>query len=91
MTHQTNSTLQWEHVQPDKMRPHISGKTVIAGHTPQMSEEILDLGFLKLIDTNACRGGWLTAREAVSGKVIQTDESANVRERFLAAREIQHS
>jgi serine/threonine protein phosphatase 1 len=79
MTHQTNSTLQWEHVQPDKMRPHISRKTVIAGHTPQMSGEILDLGFLKLIDTNACHGGWLTAWEAVSGTVIQADENAKVR------------
>jgi serine/threonine protein phosphatase 1 len=79
MTHQTNSTLQWEHVQPDKMRPHISGKTVIAGHTPQMSGEILDLGFLKLIDTNACRGGWLTALEARGGAIVQANELGHIR------------
>ena len=79
MTHQTNSTLQWEHVQPGEMRPHVSGKTVIAGHTPQMSGEILDLGFLKLIDTNACRGGWLTAWEAPFGNVVQANDNRNVR------------
>jgi serine/threonine protein phosphatase 1 len=91
MAEQSSNTLQWEFVEPKKMRPHLSGKTVFAGHTPQTSGEILDLGFLRAIDTDCSRKGWLTACEVFSGKVIQTDESANVRERFLAAREIQHS
>jgi serine/threonine protein phosphatase 1 len=69
------------------MRPHYSGKTVFAGHTPQTSGEILDLGFLKVIDTDCSRGGWLTACEDLSGKVIHTNESANIRHRFLTARE----
>jgi serine/threonine protein phosphatase 1 len=62
-TVQPNTTLQWTFVEPEKMPPHISGKVVIAGLTPQTSGELLDLGFLKVIDTEASRGGWLTALE----------------------------
>jgi serine/threonine protein phosphatase 1 len=79
MTHQTNSILQWEHVRPDKMRPHVSGKTVIAGHTPQTSGKPLDLGFLKAIDTNACRSGWPTALEAHNGEIIQANQDDQLR------------
>jgi serine/threonine protein phosphatase 1 len=79
MAEQSNTTLQWEFVEPATTRPHYSGKMVIAGHTPQTSGEVLDLGFLKVIDTDCCRGGWLTAFEALSGNVIQTNQSAIVR------------
>lgn len=72
-------TLRWlslrDHVPPSR---HCSGKTVIVGHTPQ--PEILDLGYLKCIDTNCCKGGWLTALDVDSGQVWQVDEKGNVRE-----------
>jgi serine/threonine protein phosphatase 1 len=45
MTAQSNTTLQWTFVEPEKMRLHMSGNVVIAGHTPQPNGEILDLGF----------------------------------------------
>jgi serine/threonine protein phosphatase 1 len=61
------------------MRPHFSGKTVIAGHTPQISGEPLDLGFLKLIDTDASRGKWLTALEVGNGTIIQANQEGQVR------------
>lgn len=79
MTEQSNTTLQWEHVQSNQMRPHYSGKTVIAGHTPQTSGEPLDLGFLKVIDTDASRGGWLTALEVTKGEVTQADQFGGLR------------
>jgi serine/threonine protein phosphatase 1 len=78
MTEQSNTTLQWEPVQPDRMRPHYSGKTVIAGHTPQTSGEPLDLGFMKLIDTDCSRGGWLTGLEARSGGLIQANQGGQI-------------
>lgn len=81
MAGQSNTVLQWEHVQPEKIRPHYSGKTAIAGHTPQTSGEVLDLGFLKVIDTDCSRGGWLTALEVGSGSVIQANQNAEVRRR----------
>jgi serine/threonine protein phosphatase 1 len=79
MDQQSNTSLQWEPVQPEQMRPHFSGKTVIAGHTPQVSGEPLDLGFLKLIDTDASRGNWLTALEVRDGKFIQANQGGAVR------------
>ena len=79
MAEQSNTTLQWEFVEPEKMRPHYSGKTVIAGHTPQTSGEPLDLGFLKVIDTDCSRGGWLTALEVGSGRIVQANQLGEAR------------
>ena len=79
MSEQSNTTLQWEHIVPVRMRPHFSGKTVIAGHTPQTSGEVLDLGYLKVIDTDCSRNGWLTALETKSGQIIQTNQSGKTR------------
>ena len=83
MSEQSNTTLQWEHVKPEQMRPHFSGKTVIAGHTPQTSGESLDLGFLMVIDTDCSRGGWLTALEVRSGNLLQSDQKRNIRKYSL--------
>jgi serine/threonine protein phosphatase 1 len=79
MSQQSNTTLQWEFVQPERMRPHYSGKTVIAGHTPQTSGEPLDLGFLKVIDTDCSRGGRLTALEVRSGRILQANQLGETR------------
>jgi serine/threonine protein phosphatase 1 len=74
MAEQSNTTLQWEPIEPAEMRLHYSGKKVIAGHTPQTSGEVLDLDFLKVIDTDCSQGGWLTALEVNSGRVIRSDQ-----------------
>jgi serine/threonine protein phosphatase 1 len=54
--------------------PHISGKTVIVGHTAQESGEILDLGYLKCLDTDCCDGGYLTAMDVGSGQTWRARE-----------------
>jgi serine/threonine protein phosphatase 1 len=79
MTQQSNSTLQWKHAEAEKMRRHYSGKIVLAGHTPQTSGEPLDLGFLKLIDTDCCRSGWLTALEVHGGEINQANQQGQLR------------
>jgi serine/threonine protein phosphatase 1 len=79
MADQSNTTLQWEFVEREKMRPHFSGKIVVAGHTPQTSGEPLDLGFLKLIDTDASRSGWLTALEVHSDEIIRANQDGQLR------------
>jgi serine/threonine protein phosphatase 1 len=86
MAEQSNTTLQCGFIGPEKMRPRYSGKIVVADHIPQTSDEILDLGFLKLIDTNCSRGGWLTALEVHSGDIIQANEQSQVRCRAHAPR-----
>jgi serine/threonine protein phosphatase 1 len=71
-------TLRWLSLR-DYMpaAPHCSGKVAIVGHTPQ--PEILDLGYLKCIDTGCCTGGWLTALDVESGEVWQVDGRGNFR------------
>jgi serine/threonine protein phosphatase 1 len=83
MAEQSNMTLQWEFVEPKTIRPHYSGKIVIAGHTPQTSGEVLDLGFLKVIDTDCSRGGWLTAVAVHCGEVLQANQWGESRRTYL--------
>lgn len=75
---QTLHTLRWlslrDYVPP---APHCSGKVAIVGHTPQ--HEILDLGYLKCLDTRCCHGGWLTALDVDSGQVWQVNEQGELR------------
>ena len=73
------SKLRWEFVDRDRARPHQSGRTVIVGHTPQVSGEVLDLGFIVLIDTDCSRGSWLTALEPFTGEVLQANQSGELR------------
>jgi serine/threonine protein phosphatase 1 len=79
MARQSDRSLRWESVNPDKMVPHFSGKVVIAGHTMQKSGDILDLGFFKILDTNSYGGGWLTALEIHSGEIIQANQQGQLR------------
>jgi serine/threonine protein phosphatase 1 len=80
MSEQSATTLQWEFVEPNRMRRHFSGKVVIAGHTPQTSGRPLDLGFLKLIDTDCSRGGWITAIDLVRQRFLQANERGEKRQ-----------
>lgn len=59
--------------------PHVSGKTAVVGHTPQDSGEILDLAYLKCIDTGCCKGGWLTALDVGSGRIWQANDRGELR------------
>ena len=79
MDRQPSLRLRWEHVDPDRQRPHVSGKTVIVGHTPQTDGVVLDLGFLLCIDTDCSRGGWLTALEIGTARAIQADQEGWIR------------
>ena len=58
--------LRWALFEPEEMRPHQSGRTVVVGHTEQRNSEILDLGFAINIDTACWRHGWLTALDCHS-------------------------
>jgi serine/threonine protein phosphatase 1 len=79
MSEQSASMLRWESLREAIPGPHQSGKTVIVGHTSQKSGEILDLGYLKCIDTYCYGGGWLTALDVLSGEVWQANERGKVR------------
>ncbi len=72
---QTRHWLSLRDYTPPKA--HCSGKVAIVGHTPQ--SEILDLGYLKCIDTRCWSGGWLTALEVVGGRVWQVNAQGKPR------------
>ncbi|MBS0262557.1 MAG: serine/threonine protein phosphatase [Planctomycetes bacterium] len=80
MDQQEGHQLRWALFEPDELRPHFSGKTVVVGHTEQRSSEILDLGFAICIDTACWRHGWLTALEVNSRTVWQASRWGMLRE-----------
>jgi serine/threonine protein phosphatase 1 len=79
MDDQPGSMLRWESLREGTPGPHDSGKTVIAGHTSQKSGEILDLGFLKCIDTYCYGGGWLSALDVDTAEVWQANRHGEMR------------
>jgi len=84
----STTRLRWDSLKPAELRPHFSGKTVVVGHSPQATGEILDLGFLIGIDTNCFRGGWLTALDVATGEIIQANQQGEERRSRLDLRSI---
>jgi serine/threonine protein phosphatase 1 len=79
---QHSRVLLWESLKLRQPGPHCSGKLAIVGHTAQKSGEILDLGYLKCIDTCCYGSGWLTALDVDSGRVWQADQQGRLREQM---------
>jgi serine/threonine protein phosphatase 1 len=80
MAEQAGSQLRWTLFDPQEMRPHMSGKPVLVGHTEQSSGEVLDLGFAMCLDTACWRYGWLTAIEPSTGEMWQASKWGVLRE-----------
>jgi serine/threonine protein phosphatase 1 len=76
---QPRDFLLWRPLGRSVPGPHCSGKTAIVGHTSQKTCEILDLGYLKCIDTWCYGEGWLTAMEPKTGRVWQADKTGKAR------------
>jgi serine/threonine protein phosphatase 1 len=76
---QSRDVLLWESLKRGLPGPHFSGKIAVVGHTAQKSGEILDLGYLKCIDTWCYGAGWLTALELATGRFWQADKEGNMR------------
>jgi serine/threonine protein phosphatase 1 len=79
MPEQSGHTLRWDAIQPGRTAPHVSGKTVVVGHTRLADGQVRDLGFLVMIDTDPTRAGWLTAIELNSGEIIQASQRGETR------------
>lgn len=74
---QSRQTLQWTKF--DYPEPHISGKTLICGHTPQMAGVPLNIGHAICLDTWAHGGGWLSCLEVHSGYLWQANQRRELR------------
>ena len=71
--------LCWESIRDRVPKPHVNGKTAIVGHTSQKSGEVLDLGYLKCIDTYCYGDGRLTAMDVETGQLWQADKQGRMR------------
>ena len=72
--------LLWGKLRPAPPGPHPSGKIAIVGHTAQRDGQILDLGYLKCIDTCCYGNGYLTALDVNTGHVWQADKKGRMKE-----------
>lgn len=73
---------EWIHWQPlDRLRhrPHVSGKTMVCGHTEQRSGRPLSLKHAICIDTWVYGDGWLTCLDVQSGEYWQANELGTTR------------
>jgi serine/threonine protein phosphatase 1 len=75
--------LHWEKFPPP--RPHVSGKTMICGHTTQTGNTPGSLPHAICLDTGAGFGGWLSCLELSTGRVWQASEAGVIRETVLKA------
>ena len=62
---------------------HVSGRTMICGHTPQRDGIPLDMGHAICIDTAACKGGWLTCLDVNSRYCWQANQQGETRSFWL--------
>jgi serine/threonine protein phosphatase 1 len=70
---QVDHTLFWEHL---SFAPaaHVSGKTMVCGHTPQKDGKPRYFGRAICVDTNVHDGGWLTCLDVRTGCYWQADQ-----------------
>ena len=79
LAQQRLDVLCWGSLKFCEPGPHCSGKTAIVGHTAQRNGEILELGYLRCIDTCCYGDGWLTALEVETGQLWQADKTGKMR------------
>ena len=77
---QPPGTLRWESLRDRMPEPHCSGKAAIVGHTSQKDGKVLDLGYLKCIDTFCYGDGWLTAIDVESGQIWQANKEGMLKD-----------
>ncbi len=79
MIQQDDSIRYWTHLPYPLPQPHLSGKRVYVGHTPQLNGCVLDAGHLVCMDTFCFGGGFLTAMNLETSETFQTDRHGHLR------------
>ena len=78
LAEQTKYWLRWKALDPAEAFSDGS-QLVVCGHTPQKNGLPLVLPGWVCIDTNCCRGGWLTALDLDRGEFVQANQQAETR------------
>lgn len=79
MDDQDEAITYWAHLTTPPPLPHVSGKRVFVGHTPQAGGSVLNIDHLVCVDTYCFGGGFLTALNLESFDVIQTNLHGHLR------------
>lgn len=85
---QPEATLFWEHLSDRIPDPHISGKHVFLGHSPQPHGRIGYFDHFTCLDTGCFAGYWLSAVDVDSGEVWQVSRQGHLRENWRIFRRI---
>ena len=83
LSQQSTDVLHWQAIAESRHRPHVSGKTMICGHTQQRDGVPLCLERAICIDTAAYDFGWLTCLNVESGEYLQSNELGQMRTGWL--------
>lgn len=75
---QDDSVIYWTHLSWVLPAPHLSGKRVFVGHTPQPDGRVMDAGHLVCIDTHCVGTGYLTAYDVENNQVIQVNRHGHL-------------
>jgi serine/threonine protein phosphatase 1 len=85
---QPEDILFWEHLSHRIPLPHISGKHVICGHTPQPGGNIGYYQYFTCLDTCCFGGYWLSAIDVQTGEEWQVSREGHLRENWRLLRKI---
>ena len=77
LSDQPDYMLYWEFL--GKTAPHVSGKIMVCGHTPQREGVPLNDGHAVCLDTWAHATGWLTCLDVDTGCYWQANEASQTR------------
>lgn len=88
LNQQPEETLFWEHLTDRVPEPHISGKHVFCGHTPQPGGNIGFFGHFTCLDTCCFGGFFLSAIEVESGEFWQFSKEGHRRETWRLLRKL---
>jgi serine/threonine protein phosphatase 1 len=78
---QPEHMLYWQKF--DDPLPHVSGKTMVCGHTSQSSGVPRSVGHAVCIDTKVYSDGWLTCLDPSTKQYWQANEKGKTRKGFL--------
>jgi len=78
LAEQSSHTLHWGRFYPTQ-KPHVSGRKVICGHTPQGDGRPADIGHTVCIDTYLYGGGWLTCMDVRNKRYYQANSLGTTR------------
>lgn len=89
MDKQSDDGLRWRFLPKEPQLPHISGKTIICGHSAQKSGQVYQSSNLICIDTESYGGGYLTALEIETGKTTGQIYQVNAQAKNVLTSKIQ--